>query len=188
LNQHLLIMSASAFAAESHKYQVRKELNEPYILHPLRVAKMAAMLDLPDTDIAAALLHDVLEDTPTPWTTVANSFPGRTTTLVRALTKWWNGEHPSAVIAANKEAYYRNILATDGAPMLKVLDRIDNLYDFARIARMTPGNHAWASRYLDKTEREFYSIIAFLSLGSKEAEKTAVNWYNNAVKVLEDSL
>jgi GTP pyrophosphokinase len=48
---------------EAHKDQRRKS-GEAYIFHPIAVAKLS-LLKLETTSIAAALLHDVVEDTPT---------------------------------------------------------------------------------------------------------------------------
>lgn len=179
-----LIMSAAAFAAEAHKDQRRKELPDPYINHPLRVAKMAAKLGLPETHVAAALLHDVVEDTPTPLSLIESLFPKETFNLVVALTKWWDGKHPSEAIFSNKGIYYNRIIATDGAAVLKVLDRIDNLYDFARIAKMSPSSHEVAARYLRKTNDEFGPLIEFI----KDDYPEAVRWFNSAMNTLEDAL
>jgi (p)ppGpp synthase/HD superfamily hydrolase len=191
MNNAMLITSAASFAAEAHKHQVRKELNEPYIVHPIRVASMAARLGLADTDIAACYLHDVVEDTNTPMRTIVEQFPHRTAELVRALTKWWEEGHPSEVVKSNKDAYYHNIIRTDGAVILKILDRIDNLHDFARIARLSPANHPWAARYLEKTRHEFKVILdaAFGYTGQNQANAQIVRrWYDNALLNLEDAI
>lgn len=47
----------------AHKNQTRKTDGSPYVAHPMMVAKKLARLDLKDEVVAAALLHDVLEDT-----------------------------------------------------------------------------------------------------------------------------
>ena len=57
-----LIERAYAVAEQAHEGQVRKS-GEPYITHPIAVAEIIAGLGLPDTVIAAAFLHDVVEDT-----------------------------------------------------------------------------------------------------------------------------
>lgn len=57
-----MIENAYHLAAEAHKGQVRKS-KEPYIIHPLCVALILASLKMDRETIAAALLHDVLEDT-----------------------------------------------------------------------------------------------------------------------------
>jgi (p)ppGpp synthase/HD superfamily hydrolase len=184
-NDTLLILSAASFAAEAHKDQKRKELPDPYINHPIRVAKMAASLNLSAFDIAAALLHDVVEDTSVPMATIEQLFPERTVMITKALTKWWKEGHPAEVVRVNKTGYYGNILVTDGAPVIKVLDRIDNLYDFARIARLSPKNHKWAERYLEKSRAEFGPLLDKVAQSHKTA--AAVLWYENAIKALEDA-
>ena len=57
-----LIQRAYQLAADAHKEQKRAS-GETYIIHPLHVAKILTELHLDDVTIAAALLHDVVEDT-----------------------------------------------------------------------------------------------------------------------------
>jgi guanosine-3',5'-bis(diphosphate) 3'-pyrophosphohydrolase len=52
------------FAAKAHGEQRRKFADEPYIAHPIRVMELCAAYTNDITVLAAALLHDVLEDTP----------------------------------------------------------------------------------------------------------------------------
>lgn len=51
------------FATKAHGTQLRKYTNDPYIIHPIAVAKMVKDLGGDDNMVYAALLHDVLEDT-----------------------------------------------------------------------------------------------------------------------------
>lgn len=183
----LILVSASAvFAAIAHGDQKRKELGEPYIFHPLRVGKMAAQLEMDAAFIAAAHLHDVPEDTSTTLDTIKSLFPERTTTLVDVMTKWWQSSHPAEAIVANKRAYYDRILSTPDAPVLKLLDRIDNLYDFTRMARMAaPKSHKWAAKYYDRTQRDFKAIVAAVS---DTPYRAAIAWYETAMRGLEEAL
>ena len=57
-----LILKAYNYAKSHHGEQLRKS-GEPYIIHPLNVAYILADMGLDDSTIAAALLHDVVEDT-----------------------------------------------------------------------------------------------------------------------------
>lgn len=59
-----LIDAAYRFAKEAHGDQKRKYTGEPYIVHPVAVAKIVASVTEDCAMIAAALLHDVIEDTP----------------------------------------------------------------------------------------------------------------------------
>src|SRR5688500_6736598 len=57
-----LIVQAYRDAAVAHEGQSRRS-GEPYIFHPLAVARILARLGLDDVTLAAALLHDAVEDT-----------------------------------------------------------------------------------------------------------------------------
>ena len=56
-----LLVRAYEMADEAHQGQRRKS-GEPYILHPVAVASVVAEMGLDDVSIAAALLHDAVED------------------------------------------------------------------------------------------------------------------------------
>jgi hypothetical protein len=58
-----LVLDACAFATRMHGKQQRKYTGEPYVLHCLEVARMVAQVGGTPAMIAAALLHDVVEDT-----------------------------------------------------------------------------------------------------------------------------
>jgi (p)ppGpp synthase/HD superfamily hydrolase len=57
-----LVLAAATFAAQAHKAQKRKYSGEPYINHPIRVAHTLSELLFPSETVAAALLHDTVED------------------------------------------------------------------------------------------------------------------------------
>src|SRR6186713_1363041 len=59
-----LLSRAYVFSALEHKGQVRRS-GEPYLVHPLEVADMLAEMRLDVVAVAAGLLHDIVEDTPT---------------------------------------------------------------------------------------------------------------------------
>ncbi|HEX5161501.1 MAG TPA: HD domain-containing protein [Steroidobacteraceae bacterium] len=62
-----IVLRAAAFAAEKHRNQRRKdEEASPYINHPVQVAHILVQADIEDPEVlAAALLHDTIEDTNT---------------------------------------------------------------------------------------------------------------------------
>lgn len=63
VTNHALIERAAALAARAHSNQTRKESSAPYIAHPIAVALILARRGFSDTVVAAALAHDVIEDT-----------------------------------------------------------------------------------------------------------------------------
>ena len=81
-----LIDAAYAFAAECHAGQTRKS-GEPYITHPLAVAEILANMQLDAATIAAALLHDVIEDCRVTEETMERKFGKEVSSLVQGVTK-----------------------------------------------------------------------------------------------------
>lgn len=176
-----LITFSTVFASDAHLFQVRKELNEPYIVHPVRVAHMAAMIGMDAPFIAACNLHDVLEDTNRPRVTLANLFPSRTMELVDAMTKWWGDSATVEPVKLQqfKDQYTEGLLRVQDGALLKVLDRIDNLRDFNRMAAMSPSNHKWAKRYAIKTAQEFPRLLAAVD------RPQVVEMFNASLKALQ---
>ena len=58
-----LIIKAVQFAIKAHEGQTRKYTGEPYVVHPMAVARTLEVNGMDGDTIAAALLHDVVEDT-----------------------------------------------------------------------------------------------------------------------------
>ena len=81
-----LILKAYNFANNYHKNQCRKS-GEPYIIHPLNVAYILSMLELDDETICAALLHDVVEDTPATLDELKTEFGDSVAMMVDGVTK-----------------------------------------------------------------------------------------------------
>jgi len=81
-----LVEDAYSFAMEAHQGQVRKS-GEPYLEHPLQVALTLAELQLDATSLAAALLHDVLENCGLPISEIEAKFGSEVARLVDGTTK-----------------------------------------------------------------------------------------------------
>ena len=81
-----LIRKAYKYANESHENQERVS-GEKYIIHPLNVAYILAELEMDDSTIAAALLHDVVEDTPITHEDIAHEFGDEIAEMVEGVTK-----------------------------------------------------------------------------------------------------
>ena len=81
-----LVKRAFEFAARAHKPQKRLS-GEPYIIHPVEVARTLAEQGLDTATIAAALLHDVVEDTAFGEESILSEFGEEINGLVKAVTK-----------------------------------------------------------------------------------------------------
>jgi (p)ppGpp synthase/HD superfamily hydrolase len=135
-----LLRRAHRFAAAAHAGQRRRH-GTPYIEHPVAVAWLAfERFGVSDGEVlAAALLHDVLEDTDC---TDLSRFPARTVRLVRLLTD------PFPPLTGRPHREHRARLWADrDATVLKACDRLVNLadsllqYDVSFCAR-----YAWRTR------------------------------------------
>lgn len=151
----LAILRAATYAAAAHAGQTRRNLSDPYINHPLRVAEHAGRAGLDEDAIVAALLHDVVEDTSLNWDDLrVAGFSERAITLARLLTKWWESGDDDG--NPDKTAYYARILDDPDATALKLLDRTDNMQD---VIRIVGPRRDFAEKYLKKTRREFASLF-----------------------------
>lgn len=81
-----LIKKAYDYAKNNHGGQKRVS-GEEYIIHPLNVAYILADLELDDSTICAALLHDVVEDTPITNEDIVNEFGEEIAEMVDGVTK-----------------------------------------------------------------------------------------------------
>ena len=81
-----MLLHAYDFARDAHRNQKRAS-GEPYFIHPCAVAEILIDLGLDAETIAAALLHDVIEDTPVTEEDVRREFGENVLTLVSGVTK-----------------------------------------------------------------------------------------------------
>src|SRR6202167_5621414 len=81
-----LIRKAWEFCISHHKGQTRAS-GEPYIIHPLEVAEVLVEMKLDATAVAAALLHDAVEDTPATSEEISDKFGDQVAHIVEGVTK-----------------------------------------------------------------------------------------------------
>ena len=120
-----MIDRALAFATRAHAGQVRRYTGEPYIEHPKAVMRLVA--DVPHTkeQLAAALLHDVVEDTETPLVVILSEFGPSVALLVLDLTDQIPPSFGNR--AARKDAERARIAGiSSAAKTVKLADLIDN--------------------------------------------------------------
>lgn len=124
-----LILKAASFAEEAHRGQMRKYGNIPYIYHPMRVAGRASFLaGTTEEMVAAAWLHDVLEDTKAKPVDLEIEFGPKVLKMVIELTNVSKG---LSLPRAERKRLDREHIAKVSveAKRIKMLDRIDNLSD-----------------------------------------------------------
>ncbi len=122
------IYHAYLFGAKAHQGQMRKS-GDPYITHPLAVATILAEMRMDADSIIAAILHDVIEDTPTGKEQVAELFGDDVASLVDGVSKLTQIEFESKV-EAQAENFRKMLLAMVQdirVIIIKLADRLHNM-------------------------------------------------------------
>lgn len=127
------ILLAADIAARAHAGQTRLGRGGPYVLHPIRVARLLAELGANEIVIAAALLHDVVEDTVFTFDMIQQEFTDRfdsalaagVVSLVAEVT-----DDPTLDKHARKRAQVEKAKAgrySHDASLIKLADKLDNV-------------------------------------------------------------
>ncbi|MCQ2372744.1 MAG: bifunctional (p)ppGpp synthetase/guanosine-3',5'-bis(diphosphate) 3'-pyrophosphohydrolase [Phascolarctobacterium sp.] len=206
--QVLFVRKAYNLAADAHKNQFRKS-GEPYIIHPLGVASILLGMKMDDKTLAAAFLHDVVEDTDYTKQDLTNMFGSVVADLVDGVTKLGKLEYVSKE-ERQIESYRKMFLAMARdirVVLIKLADRLHNMrtmkfmpaHKQESISRETLeiyaplahrlGIHAikWeledlAFRY---TEPEtYYDLMEQVKVKRQEREQMV----NDAMEILKDAL
>ena len=132
-----IIERAFNFAKLAHK-GVRRRSGEPYILHPIAVAKIASQeIGLGSTSICAALLHDVVEDTEYTVEDIESQFGPKIAELVSGLTKISGGIFGDK--ASLQAENFRKLLLTMCEDIRVVLIKMaDRLHNMRTLGSMAP--------------------------------------------------
>lgn len=139
------------FSARAHAGQQRLS-GEPYIFHPLAVARILAEMHMDHQSVIAALLHDVIEDTPTAKDEIAGAFGDEVAALVDGVSKLTQINTRSKA-EAQAESFRKMMLAMVQdirVILIKLADRLHNMRTLGimpsekrrRIARETLGIYA----------------------------------------------
>jgi GTP pyrophosphokinase len=204
-----IIERAYKFAKEAHS-GIRRRSGEPYILHPIAVAKIASQeIGLGSTSICAALLHDVVEDTDFTVEDIEQNFGKKIAQLVAGLTKISGGIFGDKASAQAEN--FRKLLLTMSEDIRVVLIKMaDRLHNMRTLGSMAPNKQykiAGETLYIYaplahrlglfaiKTELENLSFKyehpeAFESISQKIADSEAhrAYVYNDFIKPIRERL
>jgi len=123
-----VINRAYVFAARMHQGQLRRS-GDPYFIHPVGVADIIAQLRLDTASVCAALLHDVIEDTPATSADLAREFGTEVAFLVEGVTKLGKVNFISRE-DREAESFRKMLLAMSRdirVLLVKLADRLDNM-------------------------------------------------------------
>lgn len=182
------IRQAYELAVQAHSRQRRKS-GEPYILHPIAVARICAEeIGLGPTAIVAALLHDVVEDTDVTLEQIEERFGTRITRIVDGLTKLdrsYNAESPQA---ENFKKVLSTLVDDVRVVLIKMADRLHNMRTLGSMPRHKQLKIAAETSYIYAPLAHrlgLYSIrTEFLDLCMKVTDPDA---YRDVAKKLQET-
>lgn len=180
--ENVLLDKAIGFATRAHAGQVRKGTSTPYILHPLEAAAICATVTDDPEVLAAAVLHDVVEDTDATIDKIETWFGTRVATLVANESENKRESMPaSETWRIRKEEAIEHIKSVDdpAARLVCLGDKLSNMraihrdYDelgnelWGRFNQKDPTQHAWYYRSLAQVlEQDFGETVAWCELAN----------------------
>jgi len=153
-----LVTDAVIFASQMHDGMLRKGTELPYIVHPAEVMAIASALTGDPEILAAAILHDVIEDCGVTEAELTERFGARVTRLVLSETQKSNGDPFATWDARKKEAIARIARGGRSVKLIALADKLSNMraihrdYDrdsdtmFLRFHQHDKRRHAWYYR------------------------------------------
>ena len=123
-----MIYIAYRFAKNAHK-DVKRKSGEPYIIHPVHTAFIAAQLEMDVVTITAALLHDIIEDTPYTFSDVEAFFGRNVAEIVDGVTKLTKIQYSSKEQQQmeNLRKMFLAMAKDIRVVIIKIIDRLHNL-------------------------------------------------------------
>ncbi len=155
---------AVCFATEKHSGQVRKLCNSPYILHPMEVAAIVGTMTDDKEVLAAAVLHDTVEDTDTTLEEIREHFGKRVALLVMTETEEKREDRPAAETWELRKEETLLILQNTkdiGVKMMWLGDKLSNIRSFRREYEKI-GDKVWLALNQKNPVKQcwYYSTIA----------------------------
>ena len=148
------IYSAYLVGAEAHEGQSRVS-GEPYISHPVAVARILAEMRMDSRSIIAAILHDVIEDTPTLKEQLATQFGDEVAELVDGVSKLTQIDFRSKA-EAQAENFRKMMLAMVKDIRVIIIKLADRLHNMRTLDAMPPHKR----RRIAKETMDIYAPIA----------------------------
>ena len=151
-----LINKAKMLAGKAHEGQFRKYSGMPYIVHPIEVATIIQTVEHSDEMIAAALLHDVVEDTEYSFEDIAKEVSPEVAKLVEGLTDVSKPQDGNRKV---RKALDKDHLAKQNAEVqtIKLADVISNSQD------IKANDPSFAKVYIE----EMKALLEVLDKGNK---------------------
>ncbi len=173
-----LIEQVLLLAQSAHTGQTRDD-GHPYVIHPIRVAKML-LEDMEERDvnvIAAALLHDVVEDTSVTLEEIHQQFGQRIAELVNSVTRPRAKEETEADKLTTKPKNYQKIFASAPETIcIKAADILDNMRSWVAGEAVVRAQGK-LSRWLNEARSWYLPIGEKAGHGIKEKMQEIVQFF-----------
>lgn len=170
------------YAVRAHRGQKRKDGKVPYITHPTEVAEIVATMTSDPRVVEAALLHDVVEDTPVKVRDLIRIFGVFVADLVADVTENKRSNLPpeETWMARKKEMVVRVAAASRDVKMISLADKLSNLRSIKK-GLQTEGDVVWTWFHQGKDKQAwFYRAMREQYTGLKST--AAWKQYDNLVK------
>ncbi len=180
------VYRAYLFGAEAHEGQKRMT-GEPFIYHPIAVARILAEMRMDDKTLIAAILHDVMEDTATVKEHIATEFGEEVAAIVDGLTKL-DHIHFDNKAEAKAESFRKMILAMVQDIRVILIKLADRLHNMRTLGIMRPEK---ARRIASETLEVYAPIANRLGMNSLRHELEELGfkaYYPKRYAVLEKSV
>ena len=153
-----MVREAALFAQKAHEGKMRKGTSIPYIVHPLETAVIVSGITDDEDVIAAALLHDVIEDAGVTYECLKEKFGVRVADLVQV-----ESEDKSKTWYERKSATIRHLrTAPREVKIICLGDKLSNLRSTAS-SQLLMGDGVWERfREKDKKKHEWYAFKNFV--------------------------
>ena len=152
--QVAMVLRAYTTGADAHKGQTRRS-GEPYILHPVAVARILAAMRMDHQTIAAAILHDTIEDTPLEHDDLVRDFGADVAKLVDGVTKLDKMKYRTR-FEADAESFRKLLLAMSRDLRVIFIKLADRLHNMRTIGHMS----ADSRRRISRETLQIYAPIA----------------------------
>ncbi|MGK2927637.1 MAG: RelA/SpoT family protein [Lysobacterales bacterium] len=149
-----LVIKAYEVGEAAHRGQTRKT-GEPYILHPVAVAHILANMRMDHESIAAAILHDTIEDTPITWDDIRDQFGTEVANLVEGVTKLDKMKFRTRM-QADAESFRKLMLAMSRDLRVIFIKLADRLHNMRTLSSMTGDSR----RRIARETLDIYAPIA----------------------------
>ena len=149
-----VVLRAYNVGESAHRGQIRKT-GEPYILHPVAVAQILANLRMDHVSIAAAILHDTIEDTALGWDDIETDFGPEIADLVEGVTKLDKMKFRTRV-QADAESFRKLMLAMSRDLRVIFIKLADRLHNMRTLGSMSQA----ARRRIARETLDIYAPIA----------------------------